>query len=132
MTDTRETKACMITSGGHSFLIERGLLHLDLSEVNSLELFYEDGDSFNMFYERIGSEELYQERFEDPNNDICPKCGEPIENPEDHDGCEYNIGNGEYIREVINNIISHNKDDENEIKILFTINGDRSNIFKIV
>ena len=45
---------------------------------------------------------------------------------------EYNIGNGEYIREVINNIISHNKDDENEIKILFTINGDRSNIFKIV
>lgn len=131
MKDLRD-RIYTISSGGKVFLVEKGLLYLDLSNVNSLELFYEEGDSLYMVYERIGSEESYKERFKDPNNDICPKCGEPIENPEDHSDCEYNIGNGEYIREVINNIISHNKDDNNEIKILFTINGDRSNIIKII
>lgn len=133
MRDLTTQRAVSVCIGGTSFLVENGLLHLDLDKVKSIELFYEDGDSLYMVYERVDDTEyLYRERFADNKNDICDKCGEPIYNIENHEYCSYTIGDEYYISDVIDNIIEHNKDELNEVKIVFTINGDTSSIFKVV
>lgn len=133
MRDLTTQRAVSVCTGGTSFLVENGVLHLDLKDVKLLELFYEDGDSLYMVYERVDDNEyLYRERFVDIKNDICDKCGEPIDSPEDHEYCSYTIGDEYYISDVVDNIIEYNKDELNEVKILFIINGDTSSIFKVV
>lgn len=133
MRDLTTQRATSVCTGGTSFLVENGLLYLDLDKVKSIELFYEDGDSLYMVYERIDDNEyLYRERFIDNKNPVCDKCGEPIDDPKNHQTCFYTIGDEYYINDVIDNIIEYNKDELNTVKILFTINSDISSIFKVV
>ena len=121
-----------IGNPGKVFLVERGKLYLDLDIIDSIDLFYEDGDSFHMIYEKASPDTiLYQERFEDSSRNICSKCGEELDNGIDHSTCVNNVGDLEYIREVINNVAINNKNDDN-VKILISINGDTTNLIKVM